>query len=120
MPATMPARRDKGAREDAESLLVSVTTQQPPGIPSPARPGAWPDVSSSTQHDRASPKCAKGASYSVGRRASMRCRVECATNGCPSRICASSSRNGSSYFATEKSGTHHTHLRRIHTMAPTS
>jgi hypothetical protein len=56
----------------------------------------------------------------TGRRASNRCRVECATTRSPSRIRASRSASLSPYFSTEKSGTHQTHLRRIHTTAPTS
>jgi hypothetical protein len=54
------------------------------------------------------------------RRASMRCRVEWATKGSPRRSWVSSRRSWSEYLATVKSGTHHTHFRRIQTTAPMS
>lgn len=63
------------------------------------------------------------ASPTVGQlqhRASIKWRVECATNGSPLRIWLSTASNKSRYLHTEKSGTHHTHLRRIQTIAPTS
>jgi len=56
----------------------------------------------------------------VGRRASIRCRLEYAMNGSPLRIRLSSSASLSWYFSTGKCGTHQMHLRRIHTTAPTA